>query len=149
MFLKWRNVFLVVIPSVQVLCEQVVLQPAPDETQFAPFTRVVGTLICAARDNSGFVQNRLRMLPITINGIKVTTDRNTGFFNVSGSFPRPSVHLELSYDGPISTSVNGSTVSTRLQVMDDVHETRSEGVNARGIPHDTILDLGRVTLTSV
>jgi len=116
--------FLAVIPSVQVLCEQIVFQPAPEETQFAPFTQVVGTLFCAAPDNGVLVQNRLRMLPITINGVKVTTDRNTGSFNVSGSFPGPSIHLEVSYDGPISTIVNGSTVSTRLQVMDDVHDSR-------------------------
>lgn len=110
----------------QVLCEQVVFQPAP---QVAPFTQVVGTLFCAAPDNGGFVQNRLRMLPIKVNGVKVTTDRDTGSSNVSGSFAGPGIHLELSYDGAISTLVNGSTVSSRLQVMDDVHDTRTEGVD--------------------
>ena len=33
--------------------------------------------------------------------------------------------------------------------MDDGHNTRTESVDAQGTPHDTTLDLGRVTLNSV
>jgi hypothetical protein len=146
----WPHILLVVSG---VVCQQVVI-PSDENLQTAdlglqPFTRIVGNLTCSAPDEWGFVTSALRMLPIKIDGIQGTTDPATGSFSLSGSFTGTSVSLEMIYDGRITSTVNATTISTRLQVMDEGHSTRTDTVTRSGTPRDTTLDLGRVTLTSV
>jgi hypothetical protein len=133
--------------------QQVVFHPnekqQPTELDSPPFTRIVGKLSCSAPNLSGFVRNALQMLPIKINGIGVITDATTGTFNVSGSFTGTVVHLEVNYDGHIMSTVNASTISTRLQVMDEGHSTRTHSADLSGTARGTTIDLSAATLSTV
>jgi hypothetical protein len=147
----WPYTLLVVS---SVISQQVVLRPNDNQQtadlDSAPFTRIVGKLSCSAPNSpAGFVRNDLRMLPIKINGIDATTDAITGSFNISGSFTGTVVHLEVNYDGRIVSTVNASTLSTRLQVMDEGHSTRTHSADLNGTARGTTVDLSAATLSTV
>jgi hypothetical protein len=59
-------------------------------------------------------------LPIEIAGRRVTTDA-TGSFSLAGTFSGP-VHLKLIYEAPVTSS----GVTTNLQIMNDIKNTRTE-----------------------
>lgn len=112
-----------------------------DET--GRFTRLTGRVSCTALDDSTAIKNPLGFVAIEVAG-RQTTAAADGTFELEGPFASGSHKVKAVFDAPVGSG----SPTTRLQVMDDLHQTRSEvrTVRSRSSTADTV-ELGEVALT--
>jgi len=109
-----------------------------------PFTRITGTIACSAWNGSTRIKNALRFVPVRVDGASSPTD-GAGAFELAGSFRSGAQDVSVLFRGTV-----GGSPSTTLEVMDDLHATRSENRTVQ--PASTsgdVMDLGEVSLSSV
>ena len=88
--------------------------------------RTHGRVICRSPDPAGARDFPLEGLQVSVADQSVTTDA-AGDFTLFGLAAGDAVRLTVWYDGAIVAP--GGAPSTPLQVMDDIHEPRSESVD--------------------
>ncbi|MDC0682364.1 hypothetical protein [Sorangium atrum] len=112
-----------------------------------PSAAVIGRLQCAAPDGAGTVTSALAFAPLSIPGLgSGVTDANGDFRIPISSTASASVHLDVTFDGVVSSS----GVTTPLTIMDDLHAPRGQGVDVAGSPRSSgDLDVDVVTLSGV
>ncbi len=103
--------------------------------------RTTGTLMCRSREGAGTHAEPLADVPIEIGGQRVTTASN-GTFSFAGGVSASST-LRVIYEGPIA----GSGISTPLQIMDELKNTRSESKTVA--VGGATFALGTIELTSL
>ncbi len=91
------------------------------------FTRATGTIMCRVPDGATTVLRPLADVPVEIAGRRVTTNAS-GAFDITGATFGLINNVRLIYEGPIASD----GVSTRLQIMDDVKNTRTETRSVTG-----------------
>lgn len=103
--------------------------------------RAFGTVTCRTRDGARTVANPLGGLPIEIAGRRATT-ADDGRFSIAGLAPAGAT-VRVTYEAPIASS----GVSSRLQIMDELKNTRGESKTlASGRAG---FDLGTIELSSL
>lgn len=118
-------------------------KPAMLADEPRPFTRITGTIVCRAWDGSTRITNPLPFVMVRVDGAEDQSGAG-GAFELSGSFHSGAQDVSVLFRGKV-----GSSPSTTLEVMGDVHATRSENrkVNPAGTSGD-VMDLGEVVLSS-
>ncbi|WP_437625694.1 hypothetical protein [Sorangium sp. So ce1151] len=108
---------------------------------------VIGHLQCTAPDGAGTVTSALAFVPLSIPGLgSGVTDANGDFRIPISSTASASVHLDVTYDGVVSSD----GVTTPLTIMDELHAPRGQGVDVAGSPRSSgDLDVDVVTLSGV
>jgi hypothetical protein len=108
-----------------------------------PFTRITGTVVCSAWDDSTRIRNPLPFVMVRVDGAEDQSGAG-GAFELSGSFHGGAQDVSVLFRAKV-----GSSPSTTLEVMDDLHASRSENrkVNPAGTSGD-VIELGEVVLSS-
>jgi hypothetical protein len=119
-------------------------QCAPDPPP--PITSVTGKLMCSVPEKDKRVLVAIPKIPFEVRGVSRSATDDNGSFTITTTAPANPVHLKLAYDGSISGPVIG--VATRLMVMDDFHNARSDELDWRGTVRGSVLDLGEVAVDS-
>jgi hypothetical protein len=111
---------------------------------FPLYKKVTGQLRCEAGDGPGaIVTNDLAHLTVEIQGFQAVTDPN-GNFEINGPFGWTVGDLTLRYVSDVTTT---SGVRTRLAIVDDLLDGRSEAVDRPvGSTSGDTLNLGTITV---
>lgn len=109
-------------------------------------TRIRGQLRCSVPTDSPPTVLAAPNLPFEVRDYGSGVTNDDGTFSISAMLALTSVHLKLIYDGRIAGPPED--VSSRLQVMDEGHGTRSDEIDREGTLADGVVDLGVVDLES-
>jgi hypothetical protein len=117
--------------------------PAMVPEEARPFTRITGTVVCSAWNGSTRIRNPLSFVMVRVDGAEAQSGAG-GAFDLSGSFHGGAQDVSVLFRGTV-----GSSPSSTLEVMDDLHASRSENrtVNPTATSGD-VIDLGEVALSS-
>jgi hypothetical protein len=125
----------------------------------AQVTSVNGTLRCTVVNNTthstGTTTNPIPFVSVNIRNAVCSNPADVSG-NFSCTFPTPfnsaNVHLTLTYSGTVTTAAAPpaipAAVSTSLQLMDYVFIAHTDGLDASGTVHGTVLELGNVTVAT-
>jgi hypothetical protein len=109
-----------------------------------PFTRMTGRIVCQAWDGTTKIVNPLSFVTVNVDGAGALT-ASAGAFELTGRFHGGVQRVGVVFSGSV-----GSSPSTPLQVMDDLHASRSESRDSTPIATGgDLVDLGDVELSSV
>jgi hypothetical protein len=115
----------------------------PKLTLKGPVTRLKGQIKCRVPDKVGSVEQNFSYAQITIGQYRAFTDAS-GRFEMEGQFPATGSlgSLHVTYDSQVTAP---PSLSTRLVVMDDVHNPRSDSAPLpAGTVSGTTRDLGNI-----
>ena len=122
-------------------------EPLPDARADAPrpFTRMIGRIMCEAWNGASKIVNPLPFVTVRVDGAEAQAGAG-GVFELGGRFHGGDQRVGVVFSG----TIGASSPQTPLQVMDDLHQSRSE--NRTATPARSggdLVELDDVELSSV
>lgn len=136
---------LMVVAALSVVCAASV-DAAPN--------KIKGTIMCRVVDDTSTVTHAMPYVPVTLKNFgSTTTDANGNFtLNLNYGVLATTVNVKLNYSGPVTTPANPpavpSQVSTKLEVVTDTFDTRSNDKDVTGTADYHELNLGTIYFNS-